>query len=407
MSDIGIVGAGISGLHLALRLRQAGISTTLYAERGPDEIASGRPTNMVARFDNTVARERELGVAHWDSPELGTYGVNFDATGESLGFFGRLSRPCSAVDFRTYLPRLMADYTERGGVMEILAPDAATVAGLAPRHDLVVVASGRRSVTEMFPRDPSRSPYSRPQRVLTVGLYRGIERTPENWVHYQLVPDAGEIFAIEFVAPFLDGVITGINVEAIPGGPLEHLAGLSYQRGEFERALLEVLAEHAPPLRERVDEREFSLARPLDLLQGSITPTVRHGWAELPDGKYAVAVGDAWVVNDPIVGQGANLGSRTAFVLADAIISGNPPYDESFCRKIETQMWECARPVTEWSNAFLAPPPPHALELLGAATGDRRIADAFVDNFDDPAAMWHVLSTPENTTGWLNSLRTP
>jgi hypothetical protein len=35
---------------------------------------------------------------------------------------------------------------------------------------------------------------------------------------------------------------------------------------------------------------------------------VRAGWAALPGGKYAMAMGDAWVVNDPVTGQGANLG---------------------------------------------------------------------------------------------------
>ncbi|GAA4865811.1 hypothetical protein GCM10023403_33800 [Pseudonocardia benzenivorans] len=37
------------------------------------------------------------------------------------------------------------------------------------------------------------------------------------------------------------------------------------------------------------------------------------------------------------------------------------------------------------------------------------MADAFIDNFDDPAAMWHVLSDPAHTAEWLDRLgaRTP
>ena len=42
MSEIGIIGAGISGLHLTLRLQQLGVPTVLYAEQGPDQIAGGR-----------------------------------------------------------------------------------------------------------------------------------------------------------------------------------------------------------------------------------------------------------------------------------------------------------------------------------------------------------------------------
>lgn len=402
MPDIGIVGAGISGLHLALRLQQAGVTTTLYAERTPDELAAGPPANLAVRFEHTRARERQLGVAPWDAPEYGMYGANFSALGDPpLNFWGRLSRPGSAVDFRVYLPRLMADYTDRGGRLEILAPDAESVVRLGNRHDLVVVASGRRSVSELFPRDPDRSLHTEPQRKITAALYRGIAPDPRNGLHFQLCPGVGEIFSIRLLTP--EGVLAGVNIEAIPGGPLEYLSSLSPADG-LVRAVLKELAEHAPALRERIDEREFDLTRPIDLLQGGITPTVRTGWAALTEGKYSVAVGDAWVVNDPVTGQGANLGSHSAFLLAEQILAG-PPYDEAFCRKAEARMWEFAGPVTEWTNAFLEPPPPHALEVLGVASIDERVADAFVDNFNDPLAQWNALRTPEAAAAWLLSVR--
>ena len=168
--------------------------------------------------------------------------------------------------------------------------------------------------------------------------------------------------------------------------------------------MLAALTEHAPPLRERIDEREFDLARPTDLIQGGITPTVRTGWTALPDNTFAIALGDAWVINDPIAGQGASLGSYGAIVLADAITAG-PPYDDDFCRRTEKLLWELAGPVTEWSNAFLRPPPPYAVELLVAANEDARVADAFVNNFNDPVAMWGALGSPEGAAAWLRSVR--
>lgn len=96
MPDIGIVGAGISGLHLALRLQQAGVTTTLYAERSPEAMAAGPPPNLAVRFEHTRARERELGVAPWDSPEYSMSGATFSAHGEpSLRFWGRMSQPAA------------------------------------------------------------------------------------------------------------------------------------------------------------------------------------------------------------------------------------------------------------------------------------------------------------------------
>src|SRR5256885_4800467 len=52
----------------------------------------------------------------------------------------------------------------------------------------------------------------------------------------------------------------------------------------------------------------------------------------------------SWVVNDPVTGQGANLGSHSAFVLADVIAAGGP-YGAEFCRRAEAAMWEFAGPV--------------------------------------------------------------
>ena len=401
MPSIAIVGTGISGLHLALRLQQAGVPSTVYTERTAEEIAGGRVLNLVVRFDHTRDRERSLGVHHWDSPDYNMFGVHFSALGEfPLGFHGRMSRPGSAVDFRIYLPRLLADYAERGGEVRPISEDAESIARLADRHDLVVVATGRRAVTELFPRDPERSPFTEPQRILTAGYFTGIAPMAETGLHYQLCPGVGEIFSTRFLS--FDGPVHGMNIEAIPGGPLESLAHMDYvdDPSGFERAVLKLLAEHAPGLRERIDERSFGLTRPIDLLQGGITPTVRRAWAALPDGGHAVAVGDAWVLNDPIVGQGANLGSHSAFSLAEEILVG-PPYDEAFCRRAEARMWEFGRSATEWNNAFLLPPPPHALELLAAASQDARIADAFVDNFNDPPAMWRVLGSPDATAAWL------
>lgn len=388
-------------MHLALRLQQQGIATTVYADRTPEEVAKGRPQNLAVRFDHTRARERELGVDHWDDPAYGWYGAKVAAPGTPIDFFGRVSQPAQSVDFRLYLPQLMADYAERGGTLEIRPPDLETITSLAKKHDLVVVSSGRHSIAELFPRDADRSPFATPQRMLCAGLYHGIAPMPERAMQFQLCPEVGEIFSTRFLCA--DGIVHGINIEAIPGGPIEFLASLRYEDDPkaFTEALLTVFAEHAPGFRERIDEREFDLLSPNDLLQGGITPTVRKGWAAL-DGGYAVAVGDAWVVNDPNAGQGANLGSHSAFVLADAIIAG-PPYDEAFCRRAEAAMWEYARPVTEWSNAFLVPPPPHAIDILVAASQDQRIADGFIDMFNNPPAMWQVLGTPEGAAEWLRS----
>jgi 2-polyprenyl-6-methoxyphenol hydroxylase-like FAD-dependent oxidoreductase len=105
------------------------------------------------------------------------------------------------------------------------------------------------------------------------------------------------------------------------------------------------------------------------------------------------AIGDAWIVNDPILGQGANIGSHCAWVAAQAPAAGPEP-DADLGRRLEAEMWAFAGPVTALTNAFLQPPPPHVVELLEAATAQQAVADAFVAGFADPVRLAHLLGTP-------------
>ncbi|GAA2862165.1 hypothetical protein GCM10020220_059190 [Nonomuraea rubra] len=197
----------------------------------------------------------------------------------------------------------------------------------------MVVAAGRRSVTEPFPRDAGRSPYDRPQRLLAAGLYRGLDLG--TLFSYNISGGAGEIFC----APMMtrEAIVPALLVEAIPGGPLEPVTRVPWH--EVGATLLGLLREHAPRLAEVADPAAFELLGPDDLLQGAVTPTVRRPVAELPSGRIALAVGDAWIVNDPITGQGANLGSRCAWIAAEAIAAGGP-YDAAFARATADRMWE-------------------------------------------------------------------
>src|SRR5437764_596462 len=100
MTQIGIVGAGIGGLHLALFLQKHGVAVTLYSDRTAEQIRSGRLPNTPARFRNTIRREHELGVAHWDD---NLTHMNMFIGGEfPLTFRADLSQAASFIDMRLY-----------------------------------------------------------------------------------------------------------------------------------------------------------------------------------------------------------------------------------------------------------------------------------------------------------------
>ena len=402
MTSIGIVGTGISGLTLALTLQQAGIDTTVYAQRTPDEMRRTRLPNAVARFAPTIARERALGVEHWgDKGSVEAFHISI--LDSPIAFIGRMRDPGSCVDFRVYLPQLLEDYADRGGDVAVGPRSPDDVVAECAHHDLTVIASGRDSVDAFFPRDATRSAHSGPLRILCASLWHGIAPPLDPpGVSFSIAPGVGEILTFPFFSRH--GVVTGITVEALAGGPLEPIPHASYDDdpAAFEALMVDLIRRYAPSAHERIDRSEFALTGTLDILQGAITPTVRRPYCEIGPGRFVIALGDCYVVNDPIGGQGANVGSTTAAVLAEAICQ-DVPYDELFCRRVEREMWSVVEPATNFNNSFLLPPEPQADTIFVAASKHQSVANAFCDNFGNPDAMWRSLATPDGAAAFLTS----
>ncbi|NUR87964.1 MAG: NAD(P)-binding protein, partial [Nonomuraea sp.] len=225
MAGIGIVGAGISGLTLALRLQQLGVEATLYSEADAAALGRGRLPNTVGRMRRTQARERELGSVHYRDPGCLMNTARLSIKGDPpLEFTAHVEEPFHAVDFRLLLPAFMDDFTRRGGRVVVSGepPDAVQVDRWSRGHELMVVAAGRRSVRELFPRDPARSPYEGPQRILAAGLFLGVGLG--RLFSYNISPGCGEIFRMPMMTR--EGVVSGVLVEAVPGGPLEAVTRL-------------------------------------------------------------------------------------------------------------------------------------------------------------------------------------
>jgi len=399
--SIGIVGSGIAGLHLGLFLQQEGRDATIYSDRSPDQIRTSRLPSLVVRFDHTLERERALGVNHWDFPDFGVFAVrtHIDLR-PPIVWNGSFKRAASGVDMRIYQSTLLEDFAERGGKVILGELHASDVVRLSDQHDLMVIASGRGSLTEMFRRDLLRSPYNRPQRLLTAAFYRGLDFPEPLGVTQAISPGNGEIFQAPFTS--FEGRVCTIMVEAIPGQAFEVIAHLRYENDpkKFEAAMLDLLREHAPPIYDRVNLKEFGVTRPLDVLQGAITPTVRRGYAPLGNGRFAMALGDVHILNDPIAAQGANMASRCAWLMGEALLRDRR-LDETFCRETEKQLWDVGRPATEWTNMMLQPPPPHVLELFVEAAENKPLADELIENFNVPENNWRIFSDPENAAAFL------
>lgn len=386
------------GLQLALTLQQAGVETILYAEKSADAMRAGRLPNSVVRFGPTVARERALGVERWESR---VEAIHLSILDTPIAFCGRLAEPACTVDFRVYLPYLLETYVERGGSVVYGPMGPGDVVARSAEHDLTVIAAGRESIGAFFPRDEQRSPHSAPQRILCSAFYGGVGLPDPVGGGINLAPGVGEVFTFPFASRH-DGPVSAILFEAIPGGPLEPITRASYADDPqaFDALALDLLRRYAPALHARIDPGAFGVTDARDILQGALTPVVRTPYCEVAPGRFAVALGDAHVTNDPAAGQGANLGAACADVVANAICR-DATYDELFCRGLATALWAAAEPVVHFSNALLAPPPPHVEAILGAAWQEQAVADAFIDNFAHPDAMWRAIASPERAAAFV------
>jgi Styrene monooxygenase A putative substrate binding domain len=406
MKNIGIVGSGIAGLQLGLFLQKHGVDATIYSDRTPDQIRASRLSNFVVRFDHTRGRERALAVNHWDFADFGVTCVHMHIGIEpSIVWTGSFKQPASSVDMRIYQSTLLEDFAARGGRVTIGSIDPGNVVRLSDQHDVMVIASGGRTLAEMFPRDARRSPYGNPQRLLTGAFFRGLQMPDPLGVIYTVSPGNGEIFQAPFTT--FSGRLCSLLFEGIPGQAFDVLTHMRYDDNpkQFEAAILGLLRQHAPPIYDGVNLKEFGVTRSEDVLQGAITPTVRKGYVSLGNGKFALALGDIHMLHDPVIAQGANTASKCAWLLGEALLEDSA-VDEAFCYDAEQRLWEAGRASTEWTNMTLQPPQPYVMELFATAAHNKAVADELIDNFNAPELNWQIFGSREGAQAFLKKHRT-
>ncbi|MFJ9150350.1 hypothetical protein ACIRP7_20210 [Streptomyces sp. NPDC102270] len=80
------------------------------------------------------------------------------------------------------------------------------------------------------------------------------------------------------------------------------------------------------------------------------------------------------------------------------------PFDVGSAGRAAERLWRIAEAVVAWSNLNIGPPPDHLGQIFAAATADPRVADAFVTNYNHPAAMWQAIESPEATGSRLEKV---
>ncbi len=408
MRKFTIVGGGQSGLMVAIGLLKAGHQVRVVQNRTGEEIANGKVLSSQCMFSNSVQHERDLGLDFWSDTCPPVQGINFivpnpEKPGEKLiDWSGRLDRDAYAVDQRVKMPRWLAEFQRLGGQLVIKDAGIPELETYAREDDLVIVASGKGEVGQMFARDASRSPFDKPQRALALTYVTGMTpREPHSAVEFNLIPGVGEYFV--FPSLTTTGPCEIMVLEGIPGGPMDCWADVKTPEQHLEKSLW-ILKTFLPWEYER--SKNCQLTDDNGILSGRFPPTIRHPVGVLPSGRKVLGLGDAVCLNDPITGQGSNNASKAAAVYLNAILAhGDRPYDEAFMKATFERFWDYAQWVVRWTNMLLQPPPPFVLEIMGTACVVPELAHRMANAFDDPRDFFPWFADPDAAAAYLADLR--
>jgi hypothetical protein len=404
MPKVAIVGAGQAGLLAAHALRVNDYDVTLYSDRTPEDfLERARPTGVAARFDMALEFERELGLEHWGDVAPHGEGVHLHflpTKGNVLvTLLGRLSKPFLAIDLRMQSARWMEELDQRGGQIEIESVTLERLDEIAAGNDVTLVAAGRGEIMKLFPRDETRSVYATPQRFLAMTNVTGIpmELPYSPWfrpVKFNFFAPYGEAFWVPWYSKAGQSC-WGMLVEAKAGGPFDVYRDATTGE-EVLRRSKELVREYMPWDYELLKDAE--LADDNAWLAGELTPEVRQVVGTLPSGRQVMAIGDTAHSLDPIGGQGANNGNKMVRIVVEEIVArGEGPFDAEWMRATFDRFWERHHWIEKFNDTLLEPLTPAGRTLLISQYGSdakpdndspqQRIADLFIENFDDPALI--------------------
>ncbi|HLV16547.1 MAG TPA: styrene monooxygenase/indole monooxygenase family protein [Pseudomonas sp.] len=387
MRTITIVGAGQSGLQLGIGLLQQGYSVNLVSNRTGEQIAAGRVLSSQSMYDMALGFERELDLALWDDECPPISGVHMRAgnqQGLMVDWRSRMKAPGQSVDQRIKMPRWMDEFVRQGGNLIIKDADIEALERYAANSDLVIVASGKGEIGKLFARDDQRSVFDRPQRCISLTYVHGmLPRSDYSALNISINPGIGEY--INFPCLTLSGPADIINLECIPGGPMDRWDEVSTPAEHLELAV-EQIREFFPWEAPRCEN--LRLTDDLGILVGRITPTVRKPIASLPSGRTVLGMADVLVLNDPITGQGSNNASKCANLYMKSILErGKESFDDAWKQATFERYWDYAQWVARFTNTHLLPPPESALRVFAACAENPEIASVVANAFDDPKSL--------------------
>ena len=402
MRTIAIIGSGTTSLFIAHKLLQRGYAVTVYSDRSAsDWLQRSAPTGTAYLYECNIMLERAIGLDHWYDDAVHGQGIHFDYQPSvgvpRLALIGNFPGEGAAIDIRMRIARWMNDFEAAGGRLIIDSVDLPKLDTIASRADLTLLAAGKGEISKLIPRDPARSVYDAPQRMLTMGIVEGVEhpcpdRADIRPVKFNFFGDAGEWFWVPYMHKDV-GPSWCWLLEAKPGSYLDRMADVR-SATEANDVMRELIQTYAPYEWPHVQQMRPVTGDPYSWLKGAFAPTVRQACARLPGGGLLVPVGDTAITFDPIGGQGGNCAQRHAHFVAERIAAhGEQSFDAAWAQTLRDDFWAYhGRAAYAFNNILLEPLTAAGRTVLGYASQNRGFADReFIGN----------IATPNNFFPWL------
>ena len=404
-----IIGAGQTGVTAALGLLDKGFDVTVYSELDQQQLRDDVPATGTALILGEAQRaEESLGLNTYLATAPLSTGESVrvvDGGAEAIAFDGWFDGFRGiAVDTRLKADDRLTLFRQRGGRFVVEAVDPRRLDTIAAGVDLTLVATGRGGLSSLFPIDPARTVYTKPQRSLLAFTVTGLPYGPDVFAHRSsaggqhnaltVVADQGEVFW----GPYLHK----------DAGPTWAFLGWARPGSEWERRFASVagadtaLSVATALHRDHIDWDlpEVSQLRvieedPHSWLTGAVTQVVRAGVGHTASGHPVAALGDTAVAFDPIAGQGAQGGLIQAATLVHKAGAHHGAFDTAWLTAAFEDFYDHrARAAQEVTRLFLADPELAAYGALffAAASASAPFASKLLALLDNPRPFESVTS---------------
>ncbi len=414
MRKIAIIGAGESGAQLALGLQREGYAVTLFSDRSAAQIRTGKVMSSQCMFATALTAEGQLGPAlaslyrEAAVPAINAIQLRVEggAGQDAIQWEAPLDGAARSIDQRIKSAAWIESFVAGGGDFRIEKVTPRMLEELAQAYELVIVSTGKGEIGGIFPRDKSKSPFDRPQRVLALNYVSlgdaGNDQSTEraDSIRMSVVPGVGEFFT--FPGLTVSGPCRMMVFEGVVGGPMDRWTDVSTPEEQLSRSL-EILEEHFP--HEAGNFANASLTDDGATLLGRITPTVRSAVGDLGEGKLVFGLGDAVLLNDPLTGQGSNNATLAARYYLDSILRrGDQPFDREWMERTFDEFWRgWGQWAVGWTNDMLKPRRDYQRAVLAEAAEHPGLAASIAGGFDDPRTFYPWWFDPQAAADFVQA----